>query len=106
MKDTLHLKPSSLQKNLEQLIKQEEIVLKEIGSSKVYLYNQSLLPEVDNEEMDRLGNQYEERLSTQKEINSEINKLSDQLKNLMKIPLISELEKMISNYKEIVTDYF
>lgn len=102
LKDTLHLKPTQLQKNLDALLKSEEIVLKEVGSSKVYLYNQSLLPEVDNEEMDRLGVQYEERLQLQKEMNSEIGKLGEQLKALLRIPLISELDKQIQHLKETV----
>lgn len=80
LKDTLFLKVIPLTKNLEILQKNNEIILKEVGNSKVFLINQANLPEVDKKEMEYLGKQLDSKTDTLKILNNEVSKGSEQLR--------------------------
>lgn len=80
LKDTLFLKVVPLAKNLEFLQKNNEIILKEVGASKVYLINQSNLPEVDKNEMEQLSKQLDVKTDNLKALNGEVTKGSELLR--------------------------
>jgi septal ring factor EnvC (AmiA/AmiB activator) len=77
------------------LQKKGDIVLKEVGASKVYLFNQAHFPEVDKVEMEQLGKDLDEKNDQLKYFTQENNKLNETIKQLSKIMKINEIENEI-----------
>ncbi|CAD8131814.1 unnamed protein product [Paramecium pentaurelia] len=104
LKDTLFLKLSTLQKNIDTLVSKGDVVMKEVGSTKVFLINQNLMPTVNQQDLELLGSELEQKTEEYKQLALQNSKLSEQLKNLSKIPTLQELMDMKTEMKQKIDE--
>ncbi|CAD8127076.1 unnamed protein product [Paramecium sonneborni] len=78
--------------------------MKEIGSTKVFLINQALMPTVNQQDLEMLGSELEQKTEEYKQIAQQNAKLSDQLKNLSKIPTLQELLDIKNEFKSKIKE--
>ncbi|CAD8046465.1 unnamed protein product [Paramecium sonneborni] len=104
LKDTLFLKLSTLQKNIDTLVSKGDVIMKEVGSTKVFLINQALMPTVNQQDLELLGSELEQKTEEYKQIAQQNAKLNEQLKNLSKIPTIQELVDMKNELKSKIDE--
>ena len=100
--DNLHgaIKKSQLQNILDSLTKEEKLIMKIYGSTKIYLCNQNLFPSVSEEELNSLDKKINEKKDENKIIKDNINLKTNELKTITNSFTDEELNKKIKELKK------
>jgi hypothetical protein len=100
--DNLHgaIKKSQLQNILDSLTKEEKLIMKLYGSTKIYLCNQNLFPSVSEEELNSLDKKINEKREENKIIKDNINLKNNELKTITNSFTDEELNKKIKELKK------
>jgi Fe2+ or Zn2+ uptake regulation protein len=104
--DNLHakIKKPQCQRALDQLSEAGEIHMKEYGKSKIYLMNQKNIPDVDEQEVDKLNktlNRLKEEFATEKE---EYKEMQTSLKLYQAQPTNAEVDNEIEKYTKLLEE--
>jgi len=104
--DNLHgkIKKPQCQRALDALSDAGEIQMKEYGKSKIYLMNQKNIPDVDENEVDKLNkrlNKLKEEFATE---NDEYKEMQASLKSFQAQPTNAEVDADIEKYEKLVEE--
>jgi len=100
--DNLHgaIKKSQLQNILDSLTKEEKLIMKIYGNTKIYLANQNLFPSISEEELNSLDKKISEKKEENKIIRDNINLKNNELKTITNTFTDEELNKKIKDLKK------
>jgi len=91
-----------MQKALDNLVDSGELQVKEFGKAKVYLLNQSTIPQVDEKEMEKLKKKVAERKAELVKTQGEVKDYQATLKELTAQLTDDQIKSEIEKYKKLV----
>lgn len=98
------IKKKPLEKLLDQLEAEGQIMSKSYGKAKIYFYNQSLHPQLDPEAMTEVKNRLDKHKEENKEKTLTVKELKSEISRLEKVQTIEGLNKELNDLKGKETD--
>jgi 26S proteasome regulatory subunit (ATPase 3-interacting protein) len=96
------IKKAQCQKVLDSLTERGKLQAKDFGKAKIYLVNQSIMPEADEGELQQLESEIQEKSSELSTLTTELKQLQAQYKEITSAMTTEQLISEVQNIKESI----